>query len=158
MAEIRLSQLIAQPFYPVHQDIRREAYSEYWLKGGRGSTKSSFISLEIVKGMREMVEGLVKIGKHNITCKVCAPRQGRVYRIIDFPAGDGCNAFPHISQGMPRCPTYKTIHVSCKRRLLPYVWSQKSDKEKQAALRDAGKPVLVCATCAAYMGMKDHYS
>ncbi len=51
MAEIRLSQLIAQPFYIVHMDVRREAYSEYWLKGGRGSAKSSFISLEIVQGI-----------------------------------------------------------------------------------------------------------
>jgi PBSX family phage terminase large subunit len=51
VAEIRISQITGPAFYTVHQDIRREAYSEYWLKGGRGSAKSSFISLEIVQGI-----------------------------------------------------------------------------------------------------------
>lgn len=51
MADIRLSQLIAKPFYRVHESIRRAQFDEYWLKGGRGSTKSSFISLEIVQGI-----------------------------------------------------------------------------------------------------------
>ena len=46
--KIRLSELIAAPFMAVHRDIKRGEHSEYWLKGGRGSTKSSFISIEIV--------------------------------------------------------------------------------------------------------------
>lgn len=48
MSEIRLSNLIAKPFIPVHRDIKRGDHSEYWLDGGRGSLKSSFISIEIV--------------------------------------------------------------------------------------------------------------
>lgn len=47
--EVRLSSVIAEPFWEVHRDIRRGDHSEYWLKGGRGSTKSSFISIELVK-------------------------------------------------------------------------------------------------------------
>lgn len=46
--EIRLSSLIAPPFMDVHRDIKRGDHSEYWLNGGRGSTKSSFISIEII--------------------------------------------------------------------------------------------------------------
>lgn len=46
--EIRLSSLIAHPFMAVHRDIKRGDHSEYWLKGGRGSTKSSFVSIEII--------------------------------------------------------------------------------------------------------------
>lgn len=46
--EIRLSSLIAAPFMDVHRDVKRGDHSEYWLKGGRGSTKSSFISVEII--------------------------------------------------------------------------------------------------------------
>ena len=46
--EIRLSSLIAPPFMAVHRDIKRGEHSEYWLKGGRGSTKSSFVSIEII--------------------------------------------------------------------------------------------------------------
>lgn len=46
--EIRISSLIAQPFKEVHRDIKRGLHSEYWLKGGRGSTKSSYISIELI--------------------------------------------------------------------------------------------------------------
>lgn len=45
---IRLSSLIAPPFMAVHRDVKRGEHSEYWLKGGRGSTKSSFVSIEII--------------------------------------------------------------------------------------------------------------
>ncbi|GAW29197.1 terminase [Carboxydocella sp. ULO1] len=51
MEKIRLSELIAPSFYEVHQDIKNNRYTHYWLKGGRGSTKSSFVSLEIILGM-----------------------------------------------------------------------------------------------------------
>ena len=44
---------IADMFVPVHRDIAKMKHAEYWFKGGRGSTKSSFISLEIIRGMRE---------------------------------------------------------------------------------------------------------
>ena len=42
---------IAGVFLPVHQDIKNMRHAEYWFKGGRGSTKSSFISIEIILGM-----------------------------------------------------------------------------------------------------------
>lgn len=44
---IKLSKLIAKHFWPVHNSIKNHEYTHYWLKGGRGSSKSSFISLEI---------------------------------------------------------------------------------------------------------------
>jgi phage terminase large subunit len=49
--EIRLSELIAPSFYDLHLENKTEAYDEYWLKGGRGSTKSTFISIEILLGI-----------------------------------------------------------------------------------------------------------
>ena len=48
---IRITDLLAPTFLPVHRDVRAKAHSEYWLMGGRGSTKSSFVSLEIVLGL-----------------------------------------------------------------------------------------------------------
>lgn len=48
---IRLSALIAPSFYDLHKDIKAGAHDEYWLKGGRGSTKSTFISIEILLGI-----------------------------------------------------------------------------------------------------------
>lgn len=53
MAQTNLSALLAQSFYSLHHDIKAKAHTHYWLKGGRGSTKSSFVSVEIVKGMME---------------------------------------------------------------------------------------------------------
>lgn len=42
------ARLIAPAFFNVHLDILEHRHSEYVEKGGRGSTKSSFVSLEIV--------------------------------------------------------------------------------------------------------------
>lgn len=49
--KIELSKLISPSFYELHHDIKNERYTHYWLKGGRGSTKSSFTSIEIILGM-----------------------------------------------------------------------------------------------------------
>ena len=38
-------------FAAVHNDIWQGRHTEYWLNGGRGSAKSSFISLEIIAGL-----------------------------------------------------------------------------------------------------------
>ena len=51
MAEVKISDIIAPTYYPVHAAIRCGMYDEYWLDGGRGSAKSSFVALEIILGM-----------------------------------------------------------------------------------------------------------
>lgn len=48
---MRLSEVIAPGFAPVHLDLKRKGHGEYWLKGGRGSAKSTFASIEIVLGL-----------------------------------------------------------------------------------------------------------
>ncbi len=48
MSGASLKAIIAPAFYDVHRDIKQGLHYEYWLKGGRGSTKSSFISVEII--------------------------------------------------------------------------------------------------------------
>lgn len=48
MSEASLKKIIAPAFYDLHKDIKQGLHYEYWLKGGRGSTKSSFISVEII--------------------------------------------------------------------------------------------------------------
>lgn len=47
----KLSDLIGPAFYDLHLDIKENKYSHYWCAGGRGSLKSSFISIEIVLGI-----------------------------------------------------------------------------------------------------------
>ena len=60
MNNVSLKNIIAKPFRSVHQDIKKHLHTHYWLKGGRGSTKSSFISIEIVLGiMRDAEEGIM---------------------------------------------------------------------------------------------------
>ncbi len=45
---VKLTDVIAPSFYPLHHDIAAGRHTHYWLAGGRGSTKSSFVSIEIV--------------------------------------------------------------------------------------------------------------
>ena len=53
---IQLTDIIAPAFYSVHWDILDGKHTYYDLYGGRGSTKSSFISTEIVFGMMKDAE------------------------------------------------------------------------------------------------------
>lgn len=46
-----ISEHIAPCFKELHRDIYENRHTHYWLKGGRGSTKSSFISIEIILGI-----------------------------------------------------------------------------------------------------------
>lgn len=48
---MNISSVISKNFYEVHRDIKEHRHTHYWFKGGRGSTKSSFISIEIILGM-----------------------------------------------------------------------------------------------------------
>ena len=47
----KIEKLIAPAFKKVFQDLVKEKHTHYWLKGGRGSTKSSFISIQIINGI-----------------------------------------------------------------------------------------------------------
>lgn len=51
--EIRLTGLIAPSFYALHWELRDERFREFLLAGGRGSTKSTFASVEIAIGLLE---------------------------------------------------------------------------------------------------------
>lgn len=48
-----LTDIIAPSFYDLFYDIEDNNHTHYWLKGGRGSTKSSFVSVEIILGMMQ---------------------------------------------------------------------------------------------------------
>lgn len=61
--KVKLSEVIAPSFYDLHVDIKNNKNTEYILKGGRGSTKSSFASIEIILGMMRDAER----GEHSNT-------------------------------------------------------------------------------------------
>ncbi len=48
MSEVTASELVIPKFHDVLGDVMAHGHTNYWLHGGRGSTKSSFISLCIV--------------------------------------------------------------------------------------------------------------
>jgi Phage terminase large subunit len=48
---VNLKDLIAPSFYSLHHRVKEHDFTHYWLNGGRGSTKSSFVSLEIILGI-----------------------------------------------------------------------------------------------------------
>ena len=50
---VRLTDIIAPAFYPVYWDVVEGKHTYYDLYGGRGSTKSSFISVMILMGIME---------------------------------------------------------------------------------------------------------
>lgn len=66
--EIKLSKVIAPSFYNVHRDIWSKKHTHYALCGGRGSGKSSFVSIELILGIMadEKANGVVlrKIGQY----------------------------------------------------------------------------------------------
>lgn len=51
--KVSLKDLIAPQFYSIHWDILEGKHTHYKLYGGRGSTKSSFVSIEIIYGMMQ---------------------------------------------------------------------------------------------------------
>lgn len=56
----KLSDIIGPAFYDLHKYVKTNAYTHYWLKGGRGSLKSSFIGVEIPLGiMRDAQRGVM---------------------------------------------------------------------------------------------------
>lgn len=48
MTTIKLSELLAPSFKEVHAAVKTGSSSQFVLKGGRGSTKSSFVSIEMI--------------------------------------------------------------------------------------------------------------
>lgn len=48
MSDVRISEIIAPAFAAVHRSIKSREHTHYWLKGGRGSTKSSFAAIQTV--------------------------------------------------------------------------------------------------------------
>ena len=50
-SRVNLTELIAPGFFDLHKAMKEDRYHEIWLKGGRGSTKSTFASIEILNGM-----------------------------------------------------------------------------------------------------------
>lgn len=83
MTSVRISEIIAPIFYDTHKSIKNNEYTYYDETGGRGSTKSSFVSIEIVQGMiADRLKGLTT----HATClrMVANTLRGSVYEQIEW--------------------------------------------------------------------------
>lgn len=88
-------------------------------------------------------EHLYKMTTHFPTCKICAPRQGRVYRSIEFPKGDERNQFPLLSEAIPNWPEYWTVHPNCRHVFTAISWTAYSRKTKNVLLDTSGQSLDV---------------
>lgn len=77
--QVNLTDIIAPAFYDVHWDIVDGLHTYYDMYGGRGSTKSSFISVEIVLGMMEDKDANVAVFR-----KVASTLRESVYKQIQW--------------------------------------------------------------------------
>jgi phage terminase large subunit len=67
---MKLTDVVAPAFYGVHKAIKEEKYTHIWLGGGRGSTKSSFVAIEIIlQIMRDPNANAVSLRKVKDTLK-----------------------------------------------------------------------------------------
>lgn len=155
MAEqIRLSDLIAPPFYDVYWDIQEERHTYYDLYGGRGSTKSSFAALMIVLGMMQdpcaNAIAFRKVG-NTISTSVFSQLQWAVdmlgvaelwksttspHRMIYTPTGQTI-----LFRGLDSSRKLKSIKVS--RGYLKYLWLEELDEYAgEAEIRSVQQSVL----------------
>lgn len=73
--DVRFSEIIAPKFYGIHKAIRTglcdgKPASTFWLKGGRGSTKSSFCAIEILNDvMRDPMANAIALRKVDNTVR-----------------------------------------------------------------------------------------
>ena len=83
MNRVNLKEIIAPSFYKAHKAIKQDKYTHYWFKGGRGSTKSSFISIQIVLGiMRDAQQS--KLTNAVVIRRVKDTLRGSVYEQIQW--------------------------------------------------------------------------
>ena len=112
MSMLQQENFYAVPWRNGRGSMRLDSYAELVAR----TTTAEATNTGTLNQMQELGQYTVKMTAHSTTCKVCASRQGRVYRTADadvFPEGDPRRQLPHISQGMPRWPTYKTVHPNC---------------------------------------------
>lgn len=136
---VRLSSIIAPPFYAVHWDIEDGLHTYYDLYGGRGSTKSSFISVELVLGVTQdpQANGIVfrkvgftigtsvfeqclwaieALGMHELWRVTTSP-----YKLTYKPTGQVI-----LFRGLDKAKKLKSVKVA--RGYLKYLWFEELDE------------------------------
>ena len=138
-ATAALSNIISPQFYPVYWDIQDGLHTYYDLYGGRGSTKSSFISVMIVLGIMQDINANAIVFR-----KVASTVSTSVYEqclwAIEMLGVQGlwkCTQNPHrmvyvptgqviIFRGLDKSKKIKSLKVA--RGYSKYVWFEELDE------------------------------
>ncbi|OQC75272.1 MAG: Phage terminase large subunit [Spirochaetes bacterium ADurb.Bin001] len=137
--KVKLTEVIAPSFYDVHRAIKAGKFDEYVFKGGRGSTKSTNISVEIILGMiqdpaanaivfrryqnelRDSVVGqfewtILKLGLEHLFLVQISPMQ-----VIYLPTGQRI-----IFRGADKPKKMKSINLG--KGYIKYAWFEELDQ------------------------------
>lgn len=135
----KLSDIIAPAFYPVHWDIADGKHTYYDLYGGRGSTKSTFIGVEIPLGImqdpaanaivfrkvastigtsvfEQVLWGIDALGVNDLWKATTSP-----YKLTYRPTGQVI-----LFRGLDKAKKLKSVKVS--RGYLKYLWFEELDE------------------------------
>lgn len=153
-ATVRLSDLIAPSFFSAHKAIINKVVDEILLKGGRGSTKSSFAAIEIILGiMSDPDANAVVLRKYGNTIRdsvhntllwatdcLCV---GHLFKSTHSPAE--LTFLPTgqkiIMRGLDDPQKLKSIKV--RRGYIKYLWFEEADEYNgMAEIRNVQQSVL----------------
>lgn len=138
-AGAKLSEIITPQFYPVHWDIQDGKHTYYDLYGGRGSTKSSFVGVEIPLGImqdptanavvfrkvastigtsvfEQVLWGIDALGVNDLWKATTSP-----YKLTYRPTGQVI-----LFRGLDKAKKLKSIKVA--RGYLKYLWFEELDE------------------------------
>ncbi len=145
MSRVKLSEVIAPCFFFVHHAARKDKFSHYWLKGGRASGKSSFISVELIQGiLRDKAAHAIvfrKVG-NTLPYTVVAQCKWAIERL-------GLNGFWH-HQKSPQ----ELIYLPTGQRIL-FKGCDDADKSKGIKLQDGYFKYLWFEELSEFEGMEE---
>lgn len=136
---VSLTDIIAPSFYAVHRDIADSKHTHYWLNGGRGSTKSSFVGIEIPLGImrdpnanavvlrkvglylkdsvyEQLIWGIEKLGVSHLWQQKLSPLE-----LIYVPTGQRI-----IFRGADKPKKIKSTKV--RKGYIKYIWYEEADE------------------------------
>ena len=135
----RLSELIAPAFYSVHRDLKQGLHSIYDLYGGRGSCKSSYISLEIVLGVTQDPEANAAVFRKvaNTLRTSVFDQIGWAIDVLGMTDLWKCTVSPMQCTYMPTGQQIKFFglddpkklkSIKCRKGYFKYVWYEELDE------------------------------
>ena len=136
---VRLTDIIAPAFYPVYWDVVEGKHTYYDLYGGRGSTKSSFISVMILMGIMEDRKANAVIFRKVGNTIATSVYEQMLWAIEALGVQDQwrCLTSPHkliykptgqviLFRGLDKAKKMKSVKVS--KGYLKYLWFEELDE------------------------------